>query len=132
MSRHAMWRRVSRPSVGGPTALDAIAMKNSGPCSTARTGPSEGGRAAGRICESEACFFRRRSCFGDDVVVRVSRSGDDLQICCSYQRLYHPIERMQKPLTPGRLDPHGTCAGCRLLLDARIELARSEAINEYF
>jgi hypothetical protein len=54
----------------------------------------------GTADESEAYFFRRRSCFGDDVVVRASRSGGDLQICCSYQRLYHPIERMQKPLTP--------------------------------
>jgi hypothetical protein len=32
-------------------------------------------------------------------VVRVSRSGDDLQICCSYRRNFYPIERMQKPLT---------------------------------
>jgi hypothetical protein len=31
-------------------------------------------------------------------MVRVRRRGDDLQICCSYQRLYHPTERMQKPL----------------------------------
>jgi hypothetical protein len=49
--------------------------------------------------EAEVYFFHRRSCFGDAVVVRVSRSRDDLQICCSYQQLYHPIERMQKPLT---------------------------------
>jgi hypothetical protein len=44
-------------------------------------------------------FFRRRSCFGDDVGVRVSRSGDDLRICCSYRRNFYPKERMQKPLT---------------------------------
>jgi hypothetical protein len=43
-------------------------------------------------------FFHSRSCFGEEVVVRVSRSGDDVQICCSFRRNYHPIERMQKPL----------------------------------
>lgn len=41
-------------------------------------------QSRGTADESEACFFRRLDCFGDDVVVRVSRSGDDLQICCSY------------------------------------------------
>ena len=34
----------------------------------------------GTADESEAYFFRRLSCFGEDAVVRVSRSGDDLQI----------------------------------------------------
>jgi hypothetical protein len=49
-------------------------------------------QSRGTADESEAYFFRRLGCFGDDVVVRVSRSGDDLQICCSYQRNFYPIE----------------------------------------
>ena len=56
-------------------------------------------QSRGTADESEAYFFRRLSCFGDDVVVRVSRSGDDLQICCSYASSFGPIERTQKPLT---------------------------------
>jgi hypothetical protein len=57
-------------------------------------------QSRGTANESEAYFFRRLSCFGEDIVVRVSRSGDDLQICCSYQRNFYPIERMQRSLTP--------------------------------
>jgi hypothetical protein len=57
-------------------------------------------KSRGTADESEAYFFRRLDCFGDDVVVRVGRTGDDLQICCSYQRNFYPIERMQKPLAP--------------------------------
>jgi hypothetical protein len=44
-------------------------------------------------------------------VVRVGRTGDDLQICCSYQRNFYPIERMQKPLT---------AADCNRLEDALV------------
>ena len=33
------------------------------------------------------------------MVVRASRSGDDIQICCSYGSSFGPTERTQKPLT---------------------------------
>src|SRR4051794_3625560 len=39
----------------------------------------------------------RRRCRG-------ARTGDDLQICCSCQRNFYPIERLQKPLTPADWD----------------------------
>jgi hypothetical protein len=56
-------------------------------------------QSRGTAEETEAYFFHRRDSFGQEVVVRVSRGGSDIQICCLYHRIYHPIERMQKPLT---------------------------------
>jgi hypothetical protein len=45
-------------------------------------------QSRGNPNENEANFFHRRTCFGDEVVMRIGRIGDDIRMCCLHGRLF--------------------------------------------